>query len=156
MFVGETQEDWDLYLPHVLFAYRTSYHETLGDSPFFRLYGRHPILPLDLAFLNTSPDWKINEVATYRRKHFLSMRESGRMVECQLLKVQERHERRLESQEAVTFAEGDVVWIYQYFRARRGERKMKKLAVSWHGLTVSWSQLVKPLVALPCLVTLIK
>ncbi|OWY99978.1 hypothetical protein PHMEG_00028930 [Phytophthora megakarya] len=133
MFVGETQEDWDLYLPRVLFAYRTSYHEALGDSPFFSLYGRDPIMPLDLAFLNTSPDWKSNEVAAYRRKLFLSMRDSRRMVERQLLKAQERHERRLENQEAVAFTEGDAVWIYQYFRARRGERKTKKLAFSWHG-----------------------
>ncbi|OWZ13532.1 Integrase, catalytic core protein [Phytophthora megakarya] len=70
MFVGETQEDWDLYLPRVRFAYRTSYHEALGDSPFFSLYGRDPILPLDLAFLNTSSDRKSNEVAAYRRKFF--------------------------------------------------------------------------------------
>ncbi|OWZ11332.1 hypothetical protein PHMEG_00015663 [Phytophthora megakarya] len=44
-----------------------------------------------------------------------------------------RHARRLEDQVAVSFAEGDAVWIYQYFRARRGERKTKKLAFSWHG-----------------------
>ncbi|OWY91279.1 hypothetical protein PHMEG_00040209, partial [Phytophthora megakarya] len=129
MFVGETQEDWDLYLPRVLFAYRTSYHEALGDSPFFSLYGRDPILPV----LNTSNEWKSNEVAAYRRKLFLSMRDSRRMVERQLLKAQSRHARRLEEQVAVAFAEGDAVWVYQYFRARRGERKTKKLAFSWHG-----------------------
>lgn len=39
MYVGETQRDWDLYLPRVLFAYRTSYHEALRDSPFFRFMG---------------------------------------------------------------------------------------------------------------------
>ncbi|OWY97860.1 hypothetical protein PHMEG_00031504 [Phytophthora megakarya] len=133
MFVGETQEDWDLYLPRVLFAYRTSYHEALGDSPFFSLYGRDPILPLDLAFLNTNSDWKSNEVAAYRRKLFLSMRDSRRMIERQLLKAQSRHARRLEDQVSVAFAEGDAVWVYQYFRARRGERKTKKLAFSWHG-----------------------
>ncbi|OWY97202.1 polyprotein [Phytophthora megakarya] len=104
-----------------------------GDSPFFNLYRRDPILPLDLAFLNASPEWKSNEVAAYRRKLFLSMRDSRRMVQRQLLKAQSRHERRLEGQEAVTFAEGDAVWIYQYFRAKRGERKTKKLAFSWHG-----------------------
>ncbi|OWZ09462.1 LOW QUALITY PROTEIN: hypothetical protein PHMEG_00017832 [Phytophthora megakarya] len=58
MYVSEIQEDWDLYLLAVLFAYRTSYHEALGDSPFFSLYGRDPLIPLDLAFLNTHDDWK--------------------------------------------------------------------------------------------------
>ncbi|OWY95269.1 hypothetical protein PHMEG_00034769 [Phytophthora megakarya] len=119
MFVGETQEHWDLYLPRVLFAYSTSYHEALGGSPFFSLYGRDSILPLDLAFLNTSNEWKGDEVAAYRRKLFLSMRDSRRMVERQLLKAQNHHARRLEEQVAVA--------------ARRGERKTKKLDFSWHG-----------------------
>ncbi|KAE8995142.1 hypothetical protein PR001_g15390 [Phytophthora rubi] len=133
MFVSETQSDWDLYLPRVLFAYRTSYHEALGDSPFFSLYGRDPVLPLDLAFLNTKNEWKSNEVAEYRRRLYLSLRDTRRLVERQLLKAQERHGRRLENQSEVTFEEGDAVWVYQYFRARRGERKTKKLAFSWHG-----------------------
>ncbi|GMF25488.1 unnamed protein product [Phytophthora fragariaefolia] len=45
MHVSEAQNDWDLYLPRVLFAYRIAYHEALGDSPLFSLYGRDPALP---------------------------------------------------------------------------------------------------------------
>ncbi|OWY96103.1 Gag-pol Polyprotein [Phytophthora megakarya] len=74
MFVNDAQTDWDLYLPRVLFAYRTSYHEALKDSPFFSLYGYDPVLPLDLAFLNTDNNWKSNEVAAYRRRLYLSPR----------------------------------------------------------------------------------
>ncbi|KAE9347247.1 hypothetical protein PR003_g7026 [Phytophthora rubi] len=103
MFVSETQSDWDLYLPRVLFAYRTSYHEALGGSPFFSLYGRDPVLPLDLAFLNTKNEWKRTARSPSR------------------------------GQSEVTFDEGEAVWVYQYFRARRGERETKKLAFSWHG-----------------------
>ncbi|KAG2784584.1 hypothetical protein PC116_g18592 [Phytophthora cactorum] len=58
MHVSETQSDWDVYLPRVLFAYRTVYQEALGDSPFFSLYGRDPALPLDVAFLNLGTKWK--------------------------------------------------------------------------------------------------
>ncbi|KAE9136892.1 hypothetical protein PF010_g1514 [Phytophthora fragariae] len=118
LFVNETQTDWDLYLPRVLFAYRTSYHEALRDSPFFSLYGRDPVLPLDLAFLNTSNEWKSNEVASYRCRLFLSLRDTRRMVERQLIKAQDRHARRLEGQTEAKFEEGDPVWVYQYFRAR--------------------------------------
>ncbi|KAE9140019.1 hypothetical protein PF010_g355 [Phytophthora fragariae] len=65
MHVDEAQTDWDVYLPRVLFAYRTAYHEALGDTPFFMLYGRDPVLPLDVAFLNLGKKWKSNEVAQY-------------------------------------------------------------------------------------------
>jgi hypothetical protein len=133
MFVSETQTDWDVYLPRVLFAYRTAYHEALGDTPFFSLYGRDPILPMDLAFLNTGKIWKSNEVAEYRRKLYFSLRDSRRLVERQLIKAQDRHEKRLSGQKKVSYEEGDAVWVYQFFRAKKGERKTKKLAFSWHG-----------------------
>lgn len=109
MFVNETQTGWDVYLPRVLFAYRTAYHEGLGDTPFVSLYGRDPVLPIDLAFLNTGKDWKSNEVAVYRRKLYLSLRDSRRLVERQLLKAQDRHEQRLDKQETVSYDEGDAV-----------------------------------------------
>jgi hypothetical protein len=133
MFVSETQTDWDVYLPRVLFAYRTAYHEALGDTPFFSLYGRDPVLPIDLAFLNTGKDWKSNEVAAYRRKLYFSLRDSRRLVERQLIKAKDRHEKRLSGQRKVSYEIGDAVWVYQFFRARKGERKTKTLAFSWHG-----------------------
>ncbi|KAG2932620.1 hypothetical protein PC119_g8586 [Phytophthora cactorum] len=77
MFVSESQNDWGLNLPSVLFAYRTSFHESLGDSSFFSIYGGGPVLPLDLAFLSTTNEWKSNGVVAYGRRLFLSMREVG-------------------------------------------------------------------------------
>ncbi|KAE8984102.1 hypothetical protein PR003_g23506 [Phytophthora rubi] len=96
MHVSEAQDDWDVYMPRVLFVYRTAYHEALGDSPFFSLYGRDPDLPLDVAFLNLGSKWKSNEVAQYRRELYSSLRSSRHLVERQLLKAQDRHEQRLE------------------------------------------------------------
>lgn len=133
MHVSEAQTDWDPYLQRVLFAYRTSYHEALGDTPFFSLYGRDPALPLDVAFLNLGTKWKSNEVAQYRRELFRSLRDSRHLVERQLLKAQDRHEKRLDRQVAVEFAVGDPVWVYQVFRTKRGEVRTKKLSFSWHG-----------------------
>ena len=37
-----SQHDWETYLPHVLYAYRTSQHTATGVSPFLLLYGRQP------------------------------------------------------------------------------------------------------------------
>lgn len=38
----QSQEEWETYLPYVLYAYRTSQHTTTKASPYLLLYGRHP------------------------------------------------------------------------------------------------------------------
>ena len=42
------QENWDTFLPMVLFAYRTSQQKTVRETLFRLLYGREPRLPSDL------------------------------------------------------------------------------------------------------------
>ncbi|KAE9244782.1 hypothetical protein PF004_g5539 [Phytophthora fragariae] len=95
MHVDEAQTDWDVYLPKVMFVYRTVYSEALGDSPFFSLYGRDPVLTLDVVFINLGKRWKCNEVAQYRRELYRSMKDSRHLVERRLIKAQDRHEQRL-------------------------------------------------------------
>jgi RNase H-like domain found in reverse transcriptase/Reverse transcriptase (RNA-dependent DNA polymerase)/Integrase zinc binding domain/Integrase core domain/Zinc knuckle/Aspartyl protease len=46
-FVALDQQDWDSWIPYVLFAFRSAPHATLGHSPFFLLFGREPRFPLD-------------------------------------------------------------------------------------------------------------
>ena len=38
----ESQEEWETYLPYVLYAYRTSQHTMTKASPYLLLHGRHP------------------------------------------------------------------------------------------------------------------
>jgi hypothetical protein len=45
--VKETDEDWDIHIPAVLFAYRTKRHATTGYTPFQLVYGRQAILPIE-------------------------------------------------------------------------------------------------------------
>jgi len=37
-----SQQDWETYLPHVLYAYTTLQHSSTGVLPFLLLYGRNP------------------------------------------------------------------------------------------------------------------
>ena len=48
--VGENEKSWDLQLPFILLAYRTSVHDTTGASPFELMYGREVCLPEDVMF----------------------------------------------------------------------------------------------------------
>ena len=37
-----SESDWKMYLPQVLYAYRTACHSNTGVSPYLLLYGRDP------------------------------------------------------------------------------------------------------------------
>eukprot|EP00731_Ephydatia_muelleri_P007838 Em0004g176a len=50
MAVKDDERDWDLLLPTLLFAYRTSRHVTTGVTPFELMYGRDARLPEDVLF----------------------------------------------------------------------------------------------------------
>ena len=43
-------DDWDLYIPAVLLAYRTKRHATTGYTPFQLIYGRYATLPIEVLF----------------------------------------------------------------------------------------------------------
>jgi hypothetical protein len=46
----ENKEDWDLALPYIAMGYRMSKHTSLFHfSPYFLLFGRHPIPPSSIA-----------------------------------------------------------------------------------------------------------
>ena len=46
--VRDNQKDWDLHVPKVLFAYRTTLHESMGCSPYRVNFGWSPNLPVDV------------------------------------------------------------------------------------------------------------
>ena len=50
MAVRDDEHDWDLLLPTLLFAYRTSCHATTGATPFELMLGRDARLPEDVLF----------------------------------------------------------------------------------------------------------
>ena len=49
-YVNEENDDWDLYIPLVLFAHRTAINSATLEAPYFLVHGRDPILPIDLIF----------------------------------------------------------------------------------------------------------
>jgi len=44
----EYKEDWDVFLPSALFAYRTMRQNTTRYEPFYLTYGRDAVMPIDL------------------------------------------------------------------------------------------------------------
>ena len=48
ILVSEGQKDWDVMLPHVLLAYRTTNHTSINENPAYVIYGRDLLLPTQL------------------------------------------------------------------------------------------------------------
>ena len=48
--LGEHPWEWEDHIHQLCYAYNTSTHPGTGYSPFFLMFGRHPWLPVDLAF----------------------------------------------------------------------------------------------------------
>ena len=46
MYCIRDPKDWDLYLPQVMMAYRSSVHSSTGQTPNKMVYGREIILPM--------------------------------------------------------------------------------------------------------------
>ena len=48
-FANSNKDDWDLYIPSALFAYRVKKHDTTRHEPFYLMYGREATLPIEFA-----------------------------------------------------------------------------------------------------------
>ena len=46
--IAETENDWDVQLLYVLYAYRSMVHKVTKETPFFMVYGRDPNGPLKI------------------------------------------------------------------------------------------------------------
>jgi transposase InsO family protein len=64
MYTGAHQRDWDQYIPYVLHAYRTSVHDSTGETPFFLNHGFDPKMPSVLNEFRIDEQWE--SVGDYR------------------------------------------------------------------------------------------
>ena len=48
-YINDDQNDWDLFLDPILFAYRTSIQSSSKFTPFFLMYGRRARLPVEVS-----------------------------------------------------------------------------------------------------------
>ena len=47
-YVERDQRDWDLWLPLILFSYRTTVHASTAMTPYELMFGRLPKVSLDV------------------------------------------------------------------------------------------------------------
>jgi hypothetical protein len=73
--VEQSGKGWDVRLPYVLFAYRTSVQESTQESPFHLFYGRDPCLPTKEALAVPATRSRF-EVGSYQQELVIGLQEA--------------------------------------------------------------------------------
>ena len=108
--------DWDVQLPYVLFAYRTSLHESTGESPFFLMYG-DPVLPTtDMLTGLTHPDGRTKvDFDNYTVEVTAHMASAWQAARDHIRIAQSRQKRNYDKSKKAKLphkSEGDRVMLY--------------------------------------------
>ena len=109
--VEKSGKDWDVRLPYVLFAYRSSPQESTRESPFFLLYGCDPTLPAETTI--TPPPTRTEIcIDNYKAEVLHNMQEAWKLARKNIKKVQKRQKNYDRHARQPTYQVGDRVFVY--------------------------------------------
>ncbi|GBB91669.1 hypothetical protein RclHR1_19010003 [Rhizophagus clarus] len=125
------QQNWDLYLPSALFAYRTLQQQTTRFEPFYLIYGRDALLPIEIEMPNVPNNTDLNDdfqAQLLERIQLLTgtLNDNRQIAQDNITKSQEKQKLRYDANiRPIAYQIGDQV-LLQNFRA-------KKLDAKWMG-----------------------
>ena len=141
-FVNENQNDWDVHIKSILFAYRTSKNDSTKFTPFELMFGRAPVLPIEMAIKSKPSSTDSDSLSgtdedassDFDEKVRIMMNVRNQVKAKAMQNINKAQERQKKSYDAkhqpLKFKEGDVVLL----RNMRNEaRKGGKLQQPWSG-----------------------
>eukprot|EP00742_Colponemidia_sp_Colp-10_P003729 GILJ01003969.1.p1 GENE.GILJ01003969.1~~GILJ01003969.1.p1 ORF type:complete len:115 (-),score=6.26 GILJ01003969.1:154-498(-) len=99
MYVQDRHQDWDLYLQFAICAYRSSYQPSLGDNPYFLMYGRDFVFPIDVTY-----ELQIN-LKGMELAHYYSQKTLDKTQDSMVARVNNKRQ-------DVRYEVGDLVWLF--------------------------------------------
>ncbi|CAG2231997.1 unnamed protein product [Mytilus edulis] len=111
-YVNEYHSNWDVLLPYVMMAYRSSQHETTGYTPNRLMLGREVSTPLDLIYKLPSQVKAIpqNQWAWELQEHMEEAHQIvQRHVSGQMLRQKKNHDKNVSW---AKFEPGNMVYVY--------------------------------------------
>ncbi|XP_071842970.1 uncharacterized protein [Apostichopus japonicus] len=134
--VNNNQDDWDEMLSSILMGYRTAKHASTGLSPFVVMFGREPLLPVDIEESMVHPESPTDCSDAQQERVYQSMAKSREkikgLVKGNISKAQERQKKNFDKrhQSEKNFKVGSSVLVRN---ARKDVRRGGKLENSWLG-----------------------
>lgn len=120
------KRDWHVCLPHVLYCYNTTPHQSTGESPFFLMFGQEPRLPID--FLLGRVDSPVGgTVHDWVQEHQARLQIAFEGARERLQQAAERRKRAHDKQvQDLPLSEGQLVFLRDF-----GARGPHKTRDSW-------------------------
>jgi transposase InsO family protein len=133
---SQYDEDWDLFIPAALFAYRTSQHSTTRHEPFFLLYGRDALLPIETE-VHTYPAESASAIShqesLLRRMEQIvgDLLEARNQAQDRIAKSQSKQRLRHQDKAHIeTYSIGDLVLMYRSALEKTWSHKLEE---KWEG-----------------------
>ena len=129
-------EDWDQFVPAALFAYRTSQHNTTRHEPFFLLYGRDALLPIETN-VHTYPSEpadaiELQESIIRRMESIIGDLEEARIqAQERIARSQKKQQSRHDETSVIEhYTIGDQVLVYRSALEKSWSHKLEE---KWEG-----------------------
>lgn len=128
-YIAKDQTDWDLWLPYVLMALRSSTHSATGETPFFLLHGREFEMPFDDVLTPQRIRYDTDENFTSELSGRLQ--QAYTLVREKLQAAAEKNERQNNKKtRPVALKEDDFAYLLDVTTHPRPERKLGR---PWKG-----------------------
>ena len=129
MYTKEKQNDWDLYIPWVLFAYRTAVNASTLFTPFYLLHGYEASYPSDIGLRVTAETFTSTE--EYAAVMSDRVEAAHRTAVANLIEIDGKlMERGTKLNELPQYNVGEWVLIYD---PTGREKRSSKLLLRWTG-----------------------
>ena len=121
---------WDTYLPGIVYAYRNSPHDSTGEKPSFLLFGFDCRSPSEAALMEPEV-LQPTDVSDYREQLVLSLTSARDLATQSIRKAQNQYKSQYDKKSTKrTYQVGD--WVLVKFPAEESG-KNRKLSQPWHG-----------------------
>ena len=127
--VSQKENEWDEHIESVLFAYRTTKHNTTKKTPFFMVYGREAVLPIE--DIDEGEDFGKNAInsRTYDLINLTNKRiEALENIEKSQIQQKRRHDTKIKGE--TKFEIGDKILLKD---AAKEKQWSGKLSQKWKG-----------------------
>ncbi|XP_047658776.1 uncharacterized protein LOC113637785 [Tachysurus fulvidraco] len=124
---ADVKRDWPRRLQTLTFLYNCTTHESTGYTPFYLMFGRVPLLPVDILFRSVLNDQNVISYDKFVDTLVRDLKEAMVIAQQQVMKEQKRHAARYNRRvKGLAIGVGDQVLL-----ANKAERGKRKTADRW-------------------------